>query len=272
LRGPTVETDPLRLSSEPDRKAVAWKRETARLAAIGLGFLLFQWLAGMSAALVVAVGSFGVRDVRTALLLRKVDPDRARGRTCSWFYLAYACWCILVADMAYFVVLIWLAELHPDTSMEKHAISNEMTACAMIIFGCTVIGLMATWIGVLMAIRRDVRVWLHPSFRLTSGWPPGSSYGWPPAFRGSSNRAGYFLYVIKITACFVLIFGLGSLIAMLLSWREKGSLDIGESLIYSLLMAPSVALARFALSPTYRSRFQGVVASSPREYYQGSRS
>src|SRR5690348_12629896 len=60
------------------------------------GWLLYEFTAQPGLAALVACAKLGWGDVRTAVWLRRVDPDRTRGQTCFWAYLTYGLWKIAV--------------------------------------------------------------------------------------------------------------------------------------------------------------------------------
>jgi hypothetical protein len=274
LQGPSIERD-WHHSAGFDDGASTWKRRTVRQVLIVLAFVVFQMTAGLAAGLTVAVFSFGIRDVRTALRLWKFDPNRDRGRVCSWFYLAYSCWCVMVAVVS---LLFFFGLCNEDRRYHPSApnlFSNEIAACAIILLFCMSVGIWASCIGVGLAMRRRIKVWVDPRLRLSLAancWPPRATMGWPPILSGSSNRAYYIRLVFYSIVGFFLVLGLISLLFFFISWLKSEPFGILRLTALAVVLVPTVLLAWIVLSPSWRGRIEGIVASNPRECYPEIRS
>src|SRR5262245_56584508 len=82
----------------------------------GVAFLVAEFTAHPAIGVIVLCLKFGWNDFLTALWLRRRDPDRERGATCSWFYCASGLWRVCVWSFALlFVILILIlcTELKP---------------------------------------------------------------------------------------------------------------------------------------------------------------
>ena len=241
------------------------RRKLIRQLVVTLVFFGFAEIVGTPIALAVAVGSFGIRDVRTALLLRKLDPNRLRGRTCSWSYLAYACWCVLVVVVPLMIFLAIMSD--SKVSGTNAPFFDEFIALIQMMFGCTLLGTLASWVAVVLAIRRDVKLWIEPRFQLMTRWPPGTGRAWPPILHPRSNPARFFPLVIKVTAGFVVLMGFCFSILLFTNQTDGISLGFVDWCGYVLVLAPSVGLARFILSPRFWRSLERVAASTPGDCY-----
>ncbi len=239
-------------------------RPTVRRVAIVAAFVAFQTTFGLTAGLAVAIISFGIRDVRTALRLRKVDPNRVRGRVCSWFYLAYACWCVVVVVMLCFFAIRLSDDDRRKQPSAPNLFSNETTVCAMILLACTIIGMSASCIGVGLAMRHRVQVWVDPRFRLYS------TTGWPPILSDSANRARFFPLVIWVIAGLFLSMGLIFSIVFVVSWQASEPFGIIRLTFFAVNLILTILVAWFVFAPSWRARVTGVVALHPWQCYPES--
>ena len=63
---------------------------------IGLGFLVYELTAQPALGVSLASIKFGWNDLLSARWFRRTDPDRRRGRTYFWLYLASSFWKIAI--------------------------------------------------------------------------------------------------------------------------------------------------------------------------------
>jgi hypothetical protein len=101
-----------RVAPEHSAHKRAWNSAFLWSIAALAGWLAFDLTAEPAVAAAVLCCRFGWNDLPTAVRLRLCDPDRARGRAFSWFYLASATMkvflsaCALTALIAEVVVFI----------------------------------------------------------------------------------------------------------------------------------------------------------------------
>jgi hypothetical protein len=158
-----------------DRARTGWHEEFAptntranRLAwllVLGVGFLVFELTADPALGMLLGCFKFGWDELRLSRRMRRLDPNRVRGRVCARFYQAYALWKVsLVALGAMFVVIMIHAtlveNLQPAGQPKPDAPPREfITACLIWIGGFAIAG-GASMIAVVSALRNKVRVWV----------------------------------------------------------------------------------------------------------------
>lgn len=149
---------------------------------VAVGVILFELTASAALGAAVACLKFGLEDARTALWLRRRDPDRRRGRAAGWMYVAAGLGKVTIAAFAVSIAGVMLAGLvlgRPDAA-DKHLVG------VMFLFLGGVAGLeLATLWAVIAALRAPARVWLGRDIhraRRADAWPPWA------AFRGGENR------------------------------------------------------------------------------------
>ena len=78
------ETTPDPFDEPPPRSRSFW-----RWLPLIIGLVVFEATGNPMLGVALACLRFGERDVMTAVWLRRRDPNRARGRACGWFHLAW---------------------------------------------------------------------------------------------------------------------------------------------------------------------------------------
>jgi hypothetical protein len=148
------------------------ERWTTRLswgAMLALGWLIYEVTARPSFGIAVACGKFGWSDFLTAHWLLRTDPDRGRGQTCFWFYVANGLWKVTIAAfLATGGLLILMVALEDNAPKALYGVG--LTAAA----GVTLLAVVPL-VGVLRARGSGVRVWVDASIhesRIANCWPP----------------------------------------------------------------------------------------------------
>jgi hypothetical protein len=131
---------------------------------------------GLAAA--ISCLKFGWEDFRTAFWLRRVDPDRNRGRACYWFQIAEGLAKIVVHALIILVVIDFLDESlkRPQAPPRVRPVGSNMLRAVSI---TTALGFGLCWVAVIFgtrfALRHCVKVWIGPAARLARQrryWPP----------------------------------------------------------------------------------------------------
>lgn len=147
----------------------AWTDHISWGAMLALGWLIYEVTARPSFGIAVVCGKFGWNDFLTAHWLLRTDPDRNRGRTCFWFYVANGLWKVTVAAfIATGTLLILMVALNDNAP--RGLVGVGITAA----IGITLLAVIPL-IGVLHARGYGVRVWVDASVhasRLANHWPP----------------------------------------------------------------------------------------------------
>ncbi|HTI51779.1 MAG TPA: hypothetical protein VL475_12530, partial [Planctomycetaceae bacterium] len=148
--------------------APRWTEHISWGAMLALGWLIYEVTARPSFGIAVACGKFGWNDFLTAHWLLRTDPDRGRGRTCFWFYVANGLWKVTIAAfLATGCLLILMVALNDNAP--KALVGVGLTAAA----GVTLLAVVPL-VGVLHARASGVRVWVGASIhesRTGNHWP-----------------------------------------------------------------------------------------------------
>ena len=126
---------------------------------------------------------FGWSDFRTALWLRRRDPNRRRGAVCSWFYFSSGVWRVCVWSFALMFVAVFFAAAIvaipqggpgvPPNGFAQPPI--EIVTCMIVWLGSAGIASVLTVIAGLKAWRHQTKVWISGSIaesRQRNEWPP----------------------------------------------------------------------------------------------------
>ncbi|HEY7428066.1 MAG TPA: hypothetical protein VH682_27780 [Gemmataceae bacterium] len=166
------------------------------------GWLLYEFTAQPGLAALVACAKFGWTDVRTAFWLRRVDPDRPRGRTCFWSYIAYGLWKVAVMATLTMIVLGFLSVLvdrgrgQPPANNGFSPVLNGVLTAAVLGFG---LSLPAHYIALWSALRNNVRIW--------QGHAPNRARKerfWPPR-HGQINAAPFVFFTLSFVTLWVIV-------------------------------------------------------------------
>src|SRR5947209_1697135 len=76
---------------------------------LAAGILVFELTKSPGLGAAIACTKFGWEDFLTARWLRRTDPDRRRGRTCFWLYVASGLWKCALTGIAVMFAVTFLA-------------------------------------------------------------------------------------------------------------------------------------------------------------------
>lgn len=215
------------------------------------GWLLYEFTAQPGLAALVACAKVGWADVRTALWLRRVDPDRGRGRTCFWAYLTYGLWKVAVMATLTMIVLGMFGTLFdraarpPQGNNGFSPVFGGALAAMAIGFG---LSFPTTYVALWSALRNGVRLWLGQAptrARKERFWPPQ---------HGSVNAALYVGFTSLMMTLWLMVFLAGVLGVLL----QPAGVALLVFLLGTLVSIVLVILIHFRIS--YR-----VIANSPQE-------
>lgn len=212
------------------------------------GWLLYEFTAQPGLAALVACAKFGWTDVRTALWLRRVDPDRLRGQTCFWAYLTYGLWKVAIMATLTMIVLGFASALVAQMVGRRPGFSPVLggaLAAALIGFGLSFpIAYIALW----SALRNGVRIWLGQAphrARKDRFWPPR---------HGGINAApfvGFTQVILTLWFCALVVVSLGIFLPPAGPWIM--AFLVGTAIVVAFLM---ISLYLFSVR---------VIANSPQE-------
>jgi hypothetical protein len=199
--------------SEPiaeDNQSGRWTERILWGAMLPAGWLIYELTAQPSFAIVVACARFGWNDFLTAHWLLRTDPDRGRGKTCFWFYVASGLWKITVAAFVVTGLILMLAVMiarNGKFAPPRGLIDVGLTA----VIGITLLAIVPL-IGVMHARIYGIKVWVDSSIhecRRHKLWPPHAT-----GFNATMGLLFPALLVpIVVTALITFRLGIWSLLA-----------------------------------------------------------
>ena len=180
---------------------------------------------------------FGWNDFRTALWLRRHDPDRRRGAVCSWFYLSSGLWRVFLWSFALILIAIpVLAATEPPQVRAARRLNAgpplapEIMTCLVMCLASYAAATMLTLLAVFLAWRSRIKVWISGTIsesRRLNKWPPRPI----PGRLAPSNLlkawligtgAGLFLFLFVAGIALVLV-GVKLLLPMQIGNNQKSA-------------------------------------------------
>jgi hypothetical protein len=161
-----------RIEGRPRRR---WRWPFGWLGLLALGLLVYEMTRQPALAAVAVCLKFGWEDFATARWLWRSDPDRRRGRCCSWLYFAWGLW--KTAFVA-FLMSVAFAGLTPVQGRPPGGAPDPLLAFAGTFLTALVgfaLSTLATAWAVALAWRGGFRLWLDRAVhraRRAGGWPP----------------------------------------------------------------------------------------------------
>ncbi|HWG41596.1 MAG TPA: hypothetical protein VN688_02340 [Gemmataceae bacterium] len=211
-----------------------------------LGWLLYEFTAQPGPAALVACAKFGWGDVRTAFWLRRVDPDRRRGRTCFWSYLAFGLWKVAMMATVTMIVIGFLSVIVDCVQRQPLPNKNGVSAVFGGVLTAATMGfglaLPAHYIALWLATRNGVRLWL--------GYAPNRARKerfWPPR-HGQINAAPFVFFTLGFVTLWVFILLLIGLV-----------LTVGANVAWEAILLCGVLMSVCILA-------MGILALSRREH------
>ena len=173
-RYPTSErVDPFAAFEEP---APGLAERLLMPALFALAWLLFELTAIATLSVLVACLRFGWEDYRTAMWLRRVDPERARAKTGFWFYMASGVWkTALMPVLAVMILSVGWGLFAPRAVRMDEAAAEQVVSALIVGAAASGVLVLVVTIGVLHALLGNVRIWVHPELhrsRRIGVWPP----------------------------------------------------------------------------------------------------
>jgi hypothetical protein len=166
-----------------------WRLPFTWLGLLALAWIVYELTHQPALGAVAVCLKFGWEDFCTARWLSRTDPDRRRGRACSWLFFAWGLW--KTACVA-FLMSVAFAAVAPAAFQQAGAVAALWAFVST--FLTTLAGFaasaLATTCAVITAWRGGLRLWLdravHRARRLDC-WPPA------PLCEGRTNRIGQLL-------------------------------------------------------------------------------
>jgi hypothetical protein len=235
---------------DPDR-AEGWRPRLTWTALFLLGLLLYELTSQPGLAAAVTCIKFGWSDFQVARWLRRVDPDRGRGRVCFWFYLAFGLWKVAILATVMMITLLFVASLlHPGRRRLGGPVLLPVLAGTFIAAGIGFgLSFWATYVALWSALKHRVKVWL--------GFAPHRARKerfWPPC-HGRTNAAPF----VTVTTLILTLWAF--LLALLLLVTVAGRFQI----VFLVLLLAGVFLAFPGFVFVFRLLDRCVFAQSPHE-------
>lgn len=148
---------------------------------LALGLLAFELSANPMLGIAVACIKFGWEDFRTALWLRRTDPERSRGWACAWFHLALGFGKIAVMGILGMVLVVGSAISWTEIAgkpLPKGLMEQEAKGALWMALGSGLLAFLTSYFAIGAGLVGGVRVWIGPEVqrsRRTGRWPPGPS-------------------------------------------------------------------------------------------------
>jgi hypothetical protein len=215
---------------EPDRPPRRWRLPFTWLGLLAICLIVYELTHQPALGAVAVCLKFGWEDFVTARWLYYTDPDRRRGRACSWLYFAWGLWKTALVALVMSIAFAAVAPNRPPPPGGADPllafVGTFMTT--MIGFGLSTF---ATNCAVLLAWRGRYRLWLDRAVhraRREKCWPPS------PFCEGRRNRLGQVVLTSLGLSC---VAGLLLVLALLLRWAgQLPFLALGPALLLSPLL------------------------------------
>jgi len=247
----------------PARSGI-WRRRLGTFALVLLGLVVFEVTASPSLGVAIACLKFGWDDARDGAWLRLVDPNRQRGRACSWIYLGVGFYkASLIAFLGAVVMAIFAFYFGTRLGWPRHLLAAQLFgALAVGLLGVT-LATLASLVAIFIAWRGRVKLWVGPEARRARDrgeWPPRAEHGGI----ARRNRIGSLpLLAITNGAVFGFSVAVGSILAAFPILRQALRQPEPTSALV-IIFVVSIAFAIFLL--TLRDLLQTrVIASRPEE-------
>jgi hypothetical protein len=221
---------------------------------LAVAFVVTELTAHPAIGVSVLCLKFGWNDFRTAIWLRRRDPDRKRGATCGWFYMASGLWRVCLWSFGLmFAAILFIVALDPPQPGRRGAQNDpdlppEVMTCMVMWLTSFASATLLTGTSILLAWRRRVKVWISASIsesRRRDEWPPRPLPRARPErnlLRAWTIGTGLGAFVI----CFVLgMIGLASLVGFV---RAGNNPRAGAAFAVGIGVAIPIAAAFFCLT------------------------
>jgi hypothetical protein len=236
---------------EPEPPGNGWRPRLTWPVLLLIGWVLYEATAQPGLAAAVTCAKFGWADFRAARWLRRVDPDRGRGRACFWFYLAFGLWKVAVLATVMMIALLFIGSL-VNAGRRRFGgdvltpVLGGVLIAAGVGFG---LSFLTTYIALWSAIRQRVKVWLG-----SAPYRARAERFWPPC-HGQTNAAPF----VTVTTLILTLWGF--LLALLILVTLGGRFHV----IFLGMLLSGVFLAFPGFLLVFRLLDHSVFAQSPRE-------
>lgn len=204
-RSEVFEIDPTLERGEP-RTGIRWDW----LLVVSAAWLLFDIFTQPALAVAIASFKFGWNDFVNGIWLWRRDANRKRGHTHFVFYCAAGFWRITVTTFVIVVTGLILAGMIAGARGGRPQNNDDGWVTAgvsmTIVCLCFVLSSLTSWLAMLLAWRRQHRIWLHPNVSIDRSqklWPP-RPFGTNQASRVITSSLIFLAVAIVVSTIFVM--------------------------------------------------------------------
>jgi hypothetical protein len=150
--------------AEGEQRPVRSKRLIGWSVLLFVAFLAYEITARPAFGVVILCSKFGWDTFLTGYWLWRIDPNRSRGTTCFWFYMAAGLLRVIYAALGLHILLfIAFAAFQPQQVVL--AIPKEIIIAGGTYIVAGILSVLATLLGIWTASRSKLRIWVaYPPF------------------------------------------------------------------------------------------------------------
>jgi hypothetical protein len=146
-------------------KLAKWKASITWSALIIIGLLIYELTTQPILGVIVVCSKFGWNDFLLAFLLRRVDPNQPRGRTVSWFCLAFGLLKVVYASVFLAIALSLMLGAPFGPAGFQGILLRCISAWGVALFGYLLITAVV-FTGAFYSKQSQLKVWLTSPFPL----------------------------------------------------------------------------------------------------------
>lgn len=142
-------------------------------------FAVAELTAHPSIGVIVLCLKFGWNDFLTALWLRRRDPERKRGKICSWFYFASGLWRVCMWSFLLLFMTLAFSVMVELKQAQAGAPGNdpmiEAITCLIVWLVSSAFATLYSLLAIIFAWRDKTKIWVSGSLsdsRRSGDWPP----------------------------------------------------------------------------------------------------
>ncbi len=214
-----------RIEDRPVSGDSRWSRMVGWLPVAALGLVVFELTADPALGFAVGIVKVAGGDFKTALWVRRTDPNSRRGRACSWFFVARGCGRTGLGAIVVMTAVSMVVAAFLGTPLPEDFLKRELLGMVGVMLACGVLGAFAAWFGVESALRGGVRVWIDANAsraRKNGLWPPFDPNHWRESTFGPRGIAMYGI----ATAPFAILALVGACVALALGVLAASGMNV----------------------------------------------
>ena len=229
-----------------------WASHTAWFGFLCAAWIVFEMTADPALVIVVACSKFGWSDYCTGRWLRKSDPYRMRGLTCSLFYRASSAWKVTVTAFLAMFAIVPLAAMVDQPQQQQPPLAEFLATALLCMVGFALTSF-TTFRAIRLARRKKLKVWVDSTVaqsRKEDVWPP-QPYG--------VNRVGRLIVTSLLMPTIV------ATVLMIVLFAQLAPVGNGQPVFAVGVGVLAPIMAAVLLLVGYDRLKRTVAASSPEE-------